>query len=374
MPFVEEAFGTLGETVALPGRTISRDDVQDADLLAIRSTTKVDADLLDGTPVKFVGTATIGINHMDIDYLESHDIAWCGSPGCNANSVSEYITANLLYLAEKHDFQLAGKTIGVIGVGNVGCCVVQKARALGLNVLPNDPPRQDAEPGGTFASLDQVLAESDIITMHVPLTKDGKYPTYQMANEDFFSRMKPGVLFINSSRGKAMQTDPLLAAIKSGRIAHCVIDTWENEPGFRKDLLDAIDIATPHIAGHSFEGKVNGTVMVYQEACRVLGVEQTWSADELMPGTPVPEIYLDCAGKTDQALLWEAVQKLYDPRDDDRRLGSGADGDAEQRAKLFDELRSNYWMRREFQWTEVVLDEPRAALDKALRGLGFKVS
>ena len=175
MPYAEDAFSTLGETIALEGRSICAADVKDIDLLATRSTTNVNAQLLDGSKVRFVGTATIGTDHLDIDYLEKRGIHWCYSPGCNANSVSEYITTALLCLADRHRFRLRGKTMGIIGVGNVGRKVVEKAEALGMKVLQNDPPRQRAEPdNNSFCDLDTLLEESDIVTTHVPITKEGQ--------------------------------------------------------------------------------------------------------------------------------------------------------------------------------------------------------
>jgi erythronate-4-phosphate dehydrogenase len=377
MPFAKEAFSTLGDVLLKDGRTLTPADVRDADLLAIRSTTRVDRSLLDGSRVQFVGTATIGYEHMDTRYLEQAGIRWCHSPGCNANSVSEYVTAALLCLACRHGLSLQGKTIGVIGVGNVGTQVVKKGRALGMRVLQNDPPRQRTEDGRpnredrdhtTFVSLDRVLAESDVVTLHVPLTKEGLDATYHLANRTFFEKMKPGCLFINSARGAVTVTDALLEAMHRGTVSHAIVDTWEGEPNYRQDLLERVDIGTPHIAGHSFEGKVMGTVMVYREACRFLGVEAAWSEGPLMPPALVPEIRLDAAGLRDEEALWRIVRPVYDIEADDRRL---RDRGGREAAEHFDWLRRTYPVRREFRFTRVRMMNGSEELERKLRELGF---
>lgn len=377
MPYAEEAFSTLGDTVLKDGRSITAKDVRDADLLIIRSTTKVDADLLKNSSVRFIGTGTIGIDHMDIPLLEKNGITWCGSPGCNANSVAEYIVSSLLALDNRHELTLAGETIGIIGVGNVGSLVAQKAKALGMNVLLNDPPRQRSageraqgtEDAGrkieAFVELDELLHDSHFVTMHVPLTDNGDFPTRQMANDEFFHKMRPGTIFINSARGAVMNTDALLAAMDEGLVSHAIIDTWENEPKIRKDLLDHVDIGTPHIAGYSFDGKVMGTLMVYKEACRFLGQKPTWSPDALLPEPPVPAINIDVSSMTDEQALWKIVQQVYNVEVDEAAL----------RAKPgnFDQLRRDYYERREFRFTTVKARNASDNLLGKLTSIGFTV-
>ena len=375
MPFAKEAFSTLGETVLKDGRLITAADVRDADILATRSTTQVNASLLDGSKVKFVGTATIGTDHLDIAYLESKGIRWTYAPGCNANSVSEYFCAALLRLATRHGFSLSGRTLGIVGVGNVGSRVAQKAPALGLNVLLNDPPRQRAQAAGKdpgterFVGLDEIIDRSDIITFHVPLTKEGMDATWHMADAGFFSRLKDGCIFVNAARGGTTDTDALVSAVKGGKLSYTVLDTWEGEPGIRKDILELADIATPHIAGHSYEGKVMGTVMVYREACRFLGKDPGWDYESLLPEPLVPEVSVDCAGRTDEEILNEVITAVYDIEEDDRSLRA-AEGDM---AKHFDRLRKEYRIRREFRFTEVITSSASAALLTKLKTLGFRV-
>lgn len=376
MPCAAEAFATLGETVILDGRTLTASDVRDAEVLAIRSTTRVDAALLAGSRVRFVGTATIGTDHMDIPYLEARGIQWCFSPGCNANSVSEYITAALLHLAAAHGLSLAGKTMGVIGVGNVGSRVVQKAQALGMKVLVNDPPRQRqsaSAPAGTFGfcGLDELLEASDIVTLHVPMEKGGMDPTFHLAGESFFRRMRPGTLFINAARGAVVDTPALMEAIRSGHLAHTVLDTWEGEPGgYSEDLLERVDIGTPHIAGHSFEGKVAGTEMVYRAACEVLGQKAVWTAEGRLPAPPVPAVQADARGRRLEEVLDEVVRQVYDITADDAHMRRREP--LKEKAAHFDGLRKNYPMRREFRFTEVTCKHAGPDLNAVLGGLGFQ--
>lgn len=374
MPFAEEAFGTLGDARVLEGRHLSAVDVRDVDLLALRSTTRVNRALLEGSKVRFVGTATIGTDHLDIPYLDQAGIAWCSAAGCNANSVSEYVTAALLLLGQRHGFTLEGLTIGVVGIGNVGRRVVQKMQALGLRVLMNDPPRERNGDGGPYVPLETILEQSDIVTVHVPLNKSGVDRTLHLADATFFGRIKPGAIFFDAARGAVVDTAALLQALASGRVRHALLDTWEGEPAYRRDIMDRVDIATPHIAGHSFEGKVMGTVLVYREACRFLGIPATWSHEPLMPPASVPAITVNAAGKTDEAVLHEVVNQVYDIAADDRRFRGTAVPDDALRAGHFDRLRKDYPERREFPYTTVTVKEGGVALRQKLAGLGFVVA
>lgn len=381
MPFVREAFETLGETVLLDGRAIGPGDVVDADVLAIRSTTKVTPALLEGSRVRFVGTATIGTDHMDIPYLEQRGIHWCYAPGCNANSVAEYIAAALLCLGGRHGFALEGKTLGIVGVGNVGSRVAAKAQALGMRLLLNDPPRAKRGDKGwrspgedttvPFTGIDALLAEADIVTMHVPLTRDGPDATRHMADDAFFARMRRGAIFINSARGPVVATEALLRAMDAGPVAHAVIDTWEGEPGCRSDILERVDLGTPHIAGYSYDGKVMGTVMVYREACRFLGSAPAWTPEALLPPAPVPLVELEASGRSDEDVLRDLVKAVYDIEADDGGLRATIGVDAPACAAEFDRLRKQYPARREFPFTRAVLKGASDALLRKARGLGF---
>jgi len=375
MPFAREAFSALGEVIVKPGRAITAADVRDVEIMAVRSTTKINRALLAGSKVRFVGTATIGTDHMEIPWIEQNGIHWCYAPGCNANSVAEYIVAALLHLGRKHGFRLEGRTIGVVGVGNVGSRVAVKARALGMRVLLNDPPRARGDGRGdeTFVELAQVLADSDIVTMHVPLTREGPDATWHMLGRDAFAHMRSGAILLNAARGPVLATDDLLAAMAQGRVARAVLDTWEGEPEFRADAMAKVDLGTPHIAGHSFEGKVAGTLMVYREACRFLGVEATWTPDAIMPAPLVPAVTIEANRRADEDVLAELVARIYDITADDARLRAFALQDGKARAAGFDELRRTYPERREFPATVVTLKGASAELQGKVRGLGFKI-
>ena len=397
MPYAKEAFSTLGEVFARDGRDLTIADVRDADALFTRSTTKVNAALLGGSSVRYYGSAVIGTDHIDIPYLESRHIPWVAAPGCNAESVANYVTSALLWLGAQHGFSLKGKTIGIIGCGNVGSKVLRHAKALGLSIIVSDPPLQRAETKlpkpARFASLPELLAESDIVTCHVPLTKTGPDATYQMLNTDQFAQMKPGVIFINAARGAILSTDALLAVLGT-RVAHAVIDCWEGEPTYRTDLLARVDIATPHIAGHSYEGKVNGTKIIYKAyiawlaqaagdpACRERAAEllREENIEKLfaLPPPPVPHVNLspvssfkDPVSNT-EAMLREAVLRVYDIEADSLRLKRSCVEDPAARAAAFDQQRSKYPMRREFTSTTVTLKKPTQKLLSTLQGLGFK--
>ncbi|MFH1969125.1 MAG: 4-phosphoerythronate dehydrogenase [Verrucomicrobiota bacterium] len=378
IPYAEEAFRPLGNLTILAPKEITADRVRDADVLMIRSTLRANRALLEGSRVRFVGTATIGTDHLDLAYLDQAGITWCAAPGCNANSVAEYVITALLCLGQRYGFTLLGKTIGVVGVGNVGRLVVQKAQALGLRVLQNDPPRHKAENNPVFLPLEQVLAEADILTLHMPLTKIGPYPTWHLADRRFFERLKPGVVWLNTARGAAMDSDAFLAANSltaraTGKVACAVLDTWEGEPVFRTDVLAKADIATPHIAGHSFEGKVMGTVMLYRSVCRFLGIEPTWTPESLLPPPLVPEIRLDPTGLSEETALWRIVQLVYDIEADDQRLRAGAATDPKTRGEHFEQLRENYPIRREFRFTRVALPQGHPRLEAKIRDLGFMI-
>lgn len=394
MPYAKEAFANLGEVFARDGRDLTAADVRDADALFTRSTTRISAALLAGSAVRYYGSAVIGTDHIDIPYLESRHIPWIGAPGCNAESVANYVTSALLWLGAQHGFSLKGKTIGIIGCGNVGSKVLRHAKALGLKILVSDPPKQRSgfrvQGSGDeipYASLMQLLAESDIVTCHVPLTKTGPDATYQMLDAEQFAQMKPGAIFINAARGAILSTDALLAVLGT-RVAHAVIDCWEGEPTYRTDLLARADIATPHIAGHSYEGKVNGTKIVYKAyldwlaqaagdpACRERAAEllREENIEKLfaLPPPPVPHIALSQI-KDHEDLLRQAVLRVYDIEADSLRLKRSCVEDPAARAAAFDQQRSRYPMRREFTSTTVTLGKASAKVISTLQGLGFKV-
>jgi erythronate-4-phosphate dehydrogenase len=357
-----EAFETLGEVTIIPDRQIGPEHLKDATTLIVRSKTKVTPDLLKDSAVRFVGTATAGFEHLDVQRLENRAISWCAAPGCNADSVADYMTAALLRLHTGHRVDLEGKTLGIIGVGQVGSRVAKRAEALGLRVLLNDPPRAAREGDTGFETLEKLLAESDIVTLHMPLIKEKPWPTLRMADCRFFEQMKRGAVFINAARGKVLDSDALLLAKAGGIISHAVLDVWDPEPLIRADVLAAATLGTPHIAGHSFEGKLNGTVQVYRAACQFFEIIPSWDPSPSLPAVAVPELTINPTGKSDLEALAEAVEKVYDIR---------ADALSERDIERFDKLRSAYRVRREFKNTAISLAGSRPDLLKKFVQAGF---
>ncbi len=368
-----EAFSTIGDVVWIPEREITREVVRDADLLITRSKVKVDAALLDGSRVSFVATATAGIDHFDVDFLNQHPIAWTSAPGCNANSVAEWFAAALLHLHSARGEPPAGKTLGIIGVGHVGSRVAALAPALGLRVLLNDPPRAAAEPGSMWMERDALLAQSDIVTLHVPLTEIGPYATRAMVDCRFLSAMKPGAIFINASRGEVVDEDCLRLALDQRWIAHALLDVFAREPDVDPRVANAAFLVTPHIAGYSYEGRVRGTEMCYRAACGFLEVEPRWTPPAAPPD-PARILDLDPRGRTDMEALANVVSRAYDIAADDRALRAGLGADAAARRAHFQSLRANYPDRREFPAYSVRLAASDPALESKLTRLGFALA
>ncbi len=366
-----EALSHAGKTEIIPDREITRDHLLDADALIIRSKTKVTKELLQGTPVKFVGTATAGTDHIDSAWLESQGIYWCAAPGCNANSVSEFLVAALLVLGQRHEFSLEGKTIGVVGCGNVGSRVVKKCHALGMNVLRNDPPLAAISEDPDFLPLETILTESDIVTLHLPLVKNKPWPTHHLADYCFFEQLKPGALFINAARGSVCDYDALLDAKMAGAVSQMVIDVWSPEPAFRTDVLKMADLASPHIAGHSYEGKINGTIACYNELCNFFEIVKTWNIAASLPLPAVRSVDINCADQAEEEALYDIIRQVYNIETDDQLIREAAIQNEIDRAKNFDALRKHYRMRREFKNTEVRANNASDSLLKKIRAMGF---
>ena len=375
IPFIREAFNTLGDVRVAHGRQITPELVRDAEMLLVRSITPVNEALLAGSRVRFVGTATIGTDHVDLAWLKKADIAFSAAPGSNANSVGEYMVAALLTLAQRQGKPLAGRSIGIVGVGNVGQRVEAKCRALGMRVLLNDPPlaRRTGDP--KYRPLDE-LFDCDFITLHVPLDKGGQDPTHHLADDRFLRRMRRDAVLCNASRGAVHDTSALLAALDEERLAGVVLDVWEGEPNISLELLKRAALGTPHIAGYSYDGKVNGTAMIYAAACQSLGVAPRWDRGAHMPAPEVPELSLEAGRRPDEDVLREAVLKLYPIERDDAALRRIAQAPPEKRGAHFDKLRKDYPVRREFAHTLVRVragGAGQAALEAKLAGVGFWV-
>lgn len=273
IPYIKEAIERIAdEVIYLPGTEFSKEAVKNADALIVRTRTRCNRELLEGSRVKFIATATIGYDHIDVEYCREAGIAWTNCPGCNAGSVEQYVHSVLLLLQRKKGLDLENATLGIVGVGHVGSRVAQMAEKLGMRVLLNDPPRADRGEQG-FVDLQTIAAECDVITFHTPLNRDGNYRTFHLADEDFLFGLKRCPYVINSSRGEVVDTASLLAALSAGKVRDAVIDTWEYEPFISHELVEVAFLATPHIAGYSADGKANATRMSLEALCRFFGVE-----------------------------------------------------------------------------------------------------
>ncbi|KTF13447.1 4-phosphoerythronate dehydrogenase [Pseudoalteromonas sp. H105] len=341
MPLVEQYFAELGSVERFDGRSLKSEQLIDVDVLLTRSVTQVNELLLEkANKLKFVGTATIGVDHIDTDLLNQRDITFTSAPGCNAVAVAEYVLSSLFALMQENACTLEGKTIGIVGVGSIGSCLRKKLSALNVTVLLCDPPKHDAGLLDEHCDLDRLLAQSDIVTFHVPLVKEGIYSTLHLMNEARLKELKSGAILINASRGDVIDNHALLEVMQNGANLDLVLDVWENEPSILTELLDYVRFASVHIAGHTLEGKARGTQMLYQALCQLEGLEADKSLADFLPQPSFSEVTLrDTFNYSD---LGQLIHLVYDVRRDDGILRGHL---AEQG---FDSLRKNYPVRREF--------------------------
>jgi len=374
IPFVAECFSSIGKVNVVSGREITPAVVTDADALIVRSVTHVDSGLLDKSRVRFVGTATIGFDHIDTEYLSRKNIGFASAPGSNANSAAEYVIAALLEIGQRHKINLQGKSIGVIGVGNVGSRVAKKAAALGMKVKLNDPPLQRQTGDAKYLPIEE-LFDCAFLTLHTPLTFNGVDKTFHLVDEKFFKSMKQNCIFINASRGAVVDSEALKAAIKTGLLKAVALDVWEDEPKIDTEILEMVDIGTPHIAGYSLDGKITGMIMIYKAACDYFGLETKYDVKDFLPEPIVPELTINPDDGDEQEVLRCVVQNIYDISRDNQKLRQVLKEPAEKRGRLFDSLRKNYPVRREFQNTKILMateEKLKRLLDK-LTGIGFKI-
>ena len=372
IPFVKECFSSIGDVTTIGGREITADVVADSDILLVRSITKVNESLLAGSTVKFAATATIGVDHIDQEYLGANDVGFAYAPGSNANSVAEYIVAALLALGKKHKFELSGKSIGIVGVGNVGSKVETKCRALGMEVLLNDPPLARETGDSKYLPLSD-LYDCDFITMHTPLTYEGEDKTFHLAGDEFFNALKPGAFFMNSSRGPVHDTRAVTEALALKRLSGVVLDVWENEPDIDGHLLLKAELSTPHIAGYSYDGKIAGMVMIYKAACEHFGLTPSHTAEDFLPEPAIPAINIDPDSAPIQTIIHDTVQQVYTINRDDFNTREILLQAPEERGAFFDQLRKEYPVRREFQNTEITGVTAGSDIGLILSGLGFKI-
>ena len=342
IPYIARAIESVAdEVVYLPGKDFTPDVVADADVLVVRTRTRCGRELLAGSRVRFIATATIGYDHIDTAWCASAGISWANCPGCNAASVAQFVQSSLILLSRRHGRDLRGMTLGIIGAGNVGRSVADMARHMGLTVLLNDPPRAEAEGGAGFVTLDEVARRADIISLHTPLTRGGKHPTWHLADDAFFAALARRPWLLNTSRGEVADTEAVKRALDCGAISDAVIDVWEHEPSIDLGLMERVFLATPHIAGYSADGKANASRMTMDNICRHFGIENHCRIEPPAPAQPVIE-----AATMDDALL-----AIYDPTHDSDAL--------RRDPSRFEWLRGNYPLRREAGAYEIRLPKQK---------------
>ncbi len=366
IPYIRGAFEDVAEVIYLPGSKTTAEIAKNADAIVTRTRTICNEKLLAGSSVKFIATATIGYDHIDTDYCDAAGIKWTNAPGCNSKSVEQYIASALMVLAETKKLKLKDLCIGIVGVGNVGSKVAKICEIFGMKVLLNDPPRERAEGSDKFVSLETIKNEADIISLHVPLNIKGEDATFHMGNESFFSALKKRPVLINSCRGEVIKTDAVKKALKTKQLSSFVCDCWENEPDLDLELLEMTDIATPHIAGYSKDGKAKGTLMSVLAISDFFGLGlNNWQPSGVeLPTNPIIEI--DGEGMNEQEVFSKAILHTYDIRHDDKLLRLSPEH--------FEQQRGDYPTRREFQAFTIRTQRVEEKTLEKLELLGFNVS
>ncbi|EHA15174.1 4-phosphoerythronate dehydrogenase PdxB [Halomonas sp. HAL1] len=371
IPAAEHCFGHFGTLTRVPGREINAAHLRDADALIVRSITQVNDQLLADSPVRFIGTCTIGTDHIDQAALAQRNIAFASAPGCNAEAVVDYVLSSLLTLAERDGWPLGERTVGIVGVGNVGSRLQARLTAMGVATLACDPPRADEEGQTGFHSLDALIERCDVLCLHTPLTREGAHATYQLLNAQRIDELAPGSVLLNAGRGDCVDGLALRSRLSGKGDIKAVLDVWEEEPDIDAGLRDLVSIATPHIAGHSLDGKLRGTWMIQQALARHCGQPSEFTFADICPPPALASLHLQHALPPEDALRL-CMRAVYDVR---------RDHDALQRQTLhhgmhkgFDDCRANYPLRREFSTLSVQLSGEAVALEGLLRGAGVTVT
>jgi erythronate-4-phosphate dehydrogenase len=373
IPLLDSFFGDIGEIRRVSGRSMSNEDVRDADIVLVRSVTRVNRELLEGSRVRFVGTTTIGTDHVDLDWLEAAGIRFSAAPGCNANSVAEYVLSVLSLHAERRGLaDWSQLSVGIVGVGNVGGELAHKLERLGFDVRLCDPPRADREEDDQeFVSLEEAM-KCDVVSLHTPLTREGDHPTLHMIGHPELEALGANQLLINAGRGEVIDSSALLARLDQGNAPTVALDVWEQEPRIHPELVDRVWLATPHIAGYSFEGKVQGTEMIYQSLSQFLGLPVRKKAGQFLPEPALSKISFTSSADEEDAIRI-ALRACYDPRPDDARLRNAMTGSVEERGAAFDRLRRDYPVRRECSSLKIQLKGTSKSLQDSFRAIGFKL-
>ncbi len=367
IPFLKGVLEPYTSTLYKNGASISREDVKEADALIIRTRTRCDGGLLAGSTIQFIASATIGHDHIDEKFCAESNIVWANAPGCNAGSVGQYVAAALCFWSNKTGKPLRGNCIGIVGVGNTGSRLADLCRTLGMKVLLNDPPRERKERSNAFVDIQTILKEADIISLHVPLNRDGEDKTCHLINADNLSKMDRCSLLINTSRGEVIDNVALKKSLQQGSLRDAVLDVWENEPDIDRDLISCLLLATPHIAGYSADGKAAGSTMAVRAFARCFGFSdlESWFPESIPP--PYRPEFAPCDHDTDmESLLKQTVLHSYPIDEDDARL--------RESPQNFEHLRGSYPLRREFPAYQIRLNKQQDFQGKQLEKLGFQIA
>ena len=368
IPLLDAFFAGFGEIRRVPGRAIDRATVEQADVLLVRSVTNVNRALLEGSKVRFVGTCTIGTDHLDLDYFTEAGITWSSAPGCNARGVVDYVLGSLMTLAEIEGVELPQRTYGVIGAGEVGGRLIKVLKGLGWNVKVCDPPRQAVE-GGDYVSLEQIIEQCDVISLHTPLTRTGAGATWHLFDEPRLQKLKPGTWLINAARGPVVDNAALRNVLLAREDLQAVLDVWEAEPEVDVDLAELCVLATPHIAGYSLDGKQRGTAQIYQAYCEFIGQTPSIQLSDLLPAPWLSEVTLHADSDPAWALAM-LCRGVYDPRRDDADFRRSLVGNVAEQRAAFDVLRKQYPVRREIEGLKVRIDGDSQQMQKIVAALG----
>jgi erythronate-4-phosphate dehydrogenase len=372
IPLLDAFFAQYGDIRRLPGRAIDKAAVADADVLLVRSVTNVNKAMLEGSSVRFVGTCTIGTDHLDLDFFQEAGIQWSSAPGCNARGVVDYVLGSLLTLAEIEGVELTQRTYGVVGAGQVGGRLVNVLRGLGWNVLVCDPPRQAAE-GGDFVSLEQIVEQCDVISLHTPLTKTGDLRTWHLFDRQRLNQLKEGAWLINASRGAVVDNAALREVLLQREDLQAVLDVWEGEPQVDVALAELCVLATPHIAGYSLDGRQRGTAQIYEAFCAHFERTPSISLQDLLPQPWLTHVTLNANCDPAWALAM-VCRGVYDPRRDDADFRRSLVGDTASQRLAFDALRKHYPPRREIEGLFVHIDGTSEPLRQLVTALGATLS
>lgn len=364
IPFLKGVFEPYGEIKYLPGNAITNADLIDSNVLLTRSITACNASLLKKTGIKLIATATIGADHIDTVFCSENNIQWETAKGCNADAVVQYVIAAILEIGAKSGMDLTQKTLGIIGLGEIGSAVAEIAQKMGMKVLLNDPPRHRIEGRSEFVPLERLQEEADIVSIHVPLTFGGEDKTFHLLGDAFFEGLQKPITLINTSRGAVLESEVLKSAVRNKHISHLVLDVWENEPNIDMELLELTEIATPHVAGYSMEGKANATAMVVHAVSEYFGL----GIDDWYPQLPghTKLLKFDCQALSPQEIFRMAFNAVYPIHQDVLKLKTSPE--------LFEDIRGDYVFRHENGAYSIVLSNASQEIADTLKKIGFKLT